>query len=153
MATQLQEGPHLKRLALAFLYMFASILLLTRIDFFVNSMLQFQYGLKFNTAWYNEYVMYYVLLWQTSVLLFTVIFRNLRWAIIYETFVLSAGQDIFFYLLWVGRFDLPPWWWTPQYNIFGWWDGPSQVMYTLSVVAVAFLVTKLPVQRWIKWSH
>jgi hypothetical protein len=103
----------------------------------------YRYGLKFSWEWYLEYGLLYAMLWQLTLITLTVYTRNLRLFAVLEAFVLSAGQDLIFYLVWVGKFPSTQWTWMPFYQWLGYWTTLSQIVLTvLSVVAVSFLAWK-----------
>jgi hypothetical protein len=127
-----------------------AVLLLTRIDYLVNVIL-YKFGLQFSYGWYKEYSILYALSYQLVLLLIFLWTKNIQLLVILEAFILSAGQDLIYFGVWnLGRFPNDQWTWTLFYQIFGFWDTPSQFLLTLNSVAMTYFVVLISKQRSIK---
>jgi hypothetical protein len=113
------------------------ILLLTKLDFIINSTF-YSYGLKFSMDWYWQYsVVYFVLLQCFAVGSFLLAHRR-ELLILAEAFVLSGTQDLVYFGVWNGGVFPPGQWnWTPYYWMFGSWTTAHQVALSVSSLIVA----------------
>jgi hypothetical protein len=63
--------------------------------------------------------------------------------LVFEAFVLSAGQDLIFFGLWNrGVFPLGDWTWMPFYTVFGAWTTMAQFLFTASLTLASCLICK-----------
>jgi len=116
------------------------VLLFTRIDYLVNGDF-YEFGLQFSWDWYIIWGILYALLYQSTIVLLHLFHRDWRFTIICESFVLSATQDLIFYLVWAPSFPQGQWVWMPYYLWFGFWTTLNQILFsTLSVGGCIVLI-------------
>ena len=115
---------------LAICFFAVALLLLTRLDFFVNGPL-YSYGLVFDWNWYTEYQVLYNLLWQFTIIVLTFYSRNLYFLAIAEAFHRSSTQDLFFFPLWTDGFPTGDWTWSSHYQVYGHWTTMDHIAYCL----------------------
>jgi len=117
------------------------MVLLTRLDYFVNGIL-YEYGLIFDWSWYMEYQFLYNLLWQISIFILFYYCRNLYFLFLSYAFYWSASQDIFFFVAWVGDFPSGDWTWSSHYLLFGHWSTVDHIGFCLviNLLAIIFCV-------------
>jgi hypothetical protein len=114
----------------------------TRLDYLVNEVFRFEYGLRFSPAWWNEYQILYGFLWQLLTFLVSAWNRSKRLFLALEAIVLTATQDLFYCLLWSTRAARTSewWWYTLHYKIFGTWNFQRQTIIGISTLTVVSLI-------------
>jgi hypothetical protein len=129
----------------------SAVLILTKLDFLVNKTL-YEYGLQFSHEWYQEYALQYALSYQLILLLLYLWTRDWKLIAVLEGFVLSAGQDLIFFIVWNGGFPKSQWTWMIFHEIFGFWNTATQVLLTVgATLASLFLIFIIPKSRKKKW--
>jgi len=121
------------QIAIILFFLFVTIFVVN--DKIVHSDL-YNYGLQFSYSWANSYWINYNLMYQLSILSLFLYCRSKTFLIFAETFVLSATQDILFFVL-VGGFPSGEWWWMWQYSMFGTWTTAHQLLTSAVFLAVA----------------
>lgn len=126
---------------LSFFIFIIAVLLITRLDYLVNSDL-YHYKLEFNLSWYIPYLINIFLLYQMILILLLSFFKDFKIIAVLETFVLSSGQDIIYFLVWNhGVFPEGDWTWTCQYYLLGTWTTLMQIVFTIiSTLLVSCIV-------------
>ena len=129
--------------ALLAVAVFVFFLLMSRIDYIVNSTL-YRYGLQFSYDWALEYWVIYT----TVFVVFSAALGITNWvtssrtrkdtkisaALFLTILFLAIGglQDILYFVFWAG--GLPPisvvWWWAPLITLVGTWNSLIQVGFT-----------------------
>ena len=122
------------------------ILLLTKLDFIINSTF-YSYGLKFSMDWYWQYSVVYFILLQCFAVGSFLFARRRELLILAEAFVLSGTQDLVYFGVWNGGvFPHGQWNWTPYYWLFGSWTTAHQV--ALSAAGLLLACITVVVLRW-----
>ena len=116
-----------------------SVLLLTRLDFFINNVL-YGFGLIFSDGWYTEYQLLYALVYQLIAFVLYVYTRNLKLLVFFEVFVLTSSQDLVYFVLWETGFPSTEWTWIIYHDIFGFWNTTSQVLLSVTSLVFCFLL-------------
>jgi hypothetical protein len=129
-----------------------SVLLLTRLDFLINSIL-YNFGLSFSEAWYQEYTVLYFLAYQLVVFILLAYTKNLKLFAFFQVFLLTSTQDLVYFGLWEGSFPSHEWVWTVYYRIFGFWNTTSQILLSLSSLSSIMILSRVDrIQVWIQTS-
>ena len=134
----LQQGHRIlqKRLTIAAVLFFVSVTLLVVNDKIVHHDL-YNFGLTFSETWAGPYWLNYALLYQAAIIPLTLYCED-PWLFLFsEVFVLTATQDILFFVL-VGRFPTEVWWWTP---LPGWTTEFQFALSAISLTCVGFART------------
>jgi hypothetical protein len=66
----------------------------------------------------------------------------------FEVFLLTSTQDLVYFGLWHGSFPAHQWVWMFQYTIFGFWNTASQILLSISslaLIAILSQVDRIPV--------
>jgi len=129
-----------------------SVLLLTRLDFLINSIL-YNFGLIFSEGWYQEYTVLYFLAYQLIVFILLAYTRNLKLFAFFQVFVLTSTQDLVYFGLWEGSFPTREWVWIVYYRIFGFWNTTSQILLSISSLSSIMILSRVDrIQVWIRTS-
>jgi hypothetical protein len=128
-----------KQSAIAILLFVIGVLVFTRMDFLINSLL-YNYGLRFSQNWYVQYTGLYLLCYQLLILSLFAYSRNFKFLLLTEVFVLTCTQDLIYFGLWQGAFPTAEWTWMPFFNIFGTWTTTYQLLLSFSTNIIAALV-------------
>jgi len=132
-------GKNTNRMKSLILFLFA-VLILTKLDFLVNETL-YEHGLQFSYEWYQEYTLQYALSYQLILLLLYLWTRDRKLFFVLEGFVLSSGQDLIFFIVWNRGFPEGQWTWMIFHQIFGFWNTNTQILLTISVTLICFILT------------
>jgi len=138
-----------KKTWLAILFFFGAVLVLTRVDWIINTVL-YKYGLQFSYGWYREYTLLYMLLFQLVILPLSVWIQNWYFLGLTEAFVLSGTQDLIYFGLWCGYFPSENWTWMVFYEWFGSWTTANQFALCLLVNGLVFGFCTF---QWLLWNH
>jgi hypothetical protein len=118
------------------------LLLLTRLDYFINGDLYNLYGYGLEVAGQGFLInqVLYACLWQFFLFLLFLVSRSWRLWLVEEGFVLTSGPDLIFYAVWNGGvFPSGDWTWVGFYGVFGVWQTVHQVALTFAATCmVAF---------------
>lgn len=129
-----------------------SVLLLTRLDFLINSIL-YNFGLTFSEAWYQEYFVLYFLAYQLVVFILLAYTRNLKLFAFFQVFVLTSTQDLVYFGLWEGSFPAHEWVWIVYHRVFGFWNTASQILLSISSLSSIIILSRIDrIQVWIQTS-
>ena len=140
------------RIVLAIMLFFLFIMLFTRLDFLINNSL-YDYGLRFDEAWYLPYSILYGLSYQCLILLLVFYAKSLKFFVFAEVFVLTSSQDLVYFGLWQNGFPSHEWAWSPFFSIFGSWTTTHQFVLSFSALMLASaLLLRFPKRTHRHWS-
>lgn len=137
----INKGITKDRSYIAILAFIGFVVIFTGMDYLVNATL-YHFGLIFSNAWWQPYEMFYTLMFQVAILCLVLFSRSWRLLVVFEAFVLTAGEDLVYFGLWNrGVFPAGNWTWSGLYAIFGSWTTPWQAALTVTALALAIVFT------------
>jgi hypothetical protein len=130
-----------ERLVIAVVIFVVSVLVLTRIDFLINSDL-YHYGLQFSDGWFWINQVTYTAMYQIIIVCLFLYSRS-KWLLItFEAFVISAGQDLVYFTVWQRSFPNGNWDWMPAVKVFGLaqWTTAMQIGTTFATMLAVSMI-------------